>query len=387
MTTAGKTNVKYVQVTNASTGVGVTGLSSSDFTFSAFAGAYGVTPAAYSVTPTVTPLGSGYYAIAYTLGPAAGFDALDINMVSSANNVRPVMYSGEVEPYDLTALAALIPRGQGTANAVTGLGQSLPIPLPAYRYSTLTWTITGVDLTQYSNFCLGFRDITQEAYKIDLWFSATIFGTQAGSAQGNLTITGTSLGLVTITLPRSLVGPPYVKWKASQPKKVGDCVSPLLTSSGYVFCCTVAGTAGGSEPAWVATPGSTTTDGGITWTCLAKSIWQAATAYKYGDYVTPQAGGTPETGGVIMRCVTPGTSGGSEPTWGTTPSNPQTNAGFIADNGISWQVFNDFYAMIAEGANSATGAWELSGQLATTGKMVSLTPSSPVTLTRREVGT
>lgn len=387
MTTAGKANVKYVKVTNASTGLGVAGLTSSAFTLSAFAGAYGVTPAAYSVTPTVTDLANGYYSISYALGPAAGFDGLDISMVSTAYNVAPVMYSGEVETYDLTALAALIPRGQGVANAVTGLGQQLPITLPAYRYSTLVWTITGVDLTQYSNFCLGLRDTTQLAFKLDLWFSATQFTAQC-TAQAGPTIVGTSDGIVTITVPRSLVGPPYIKWKASQPKKVGDCVAPLATSNGYVFCCTTAGTTSGTEPTWIATPGSTTTDGGVTWTCLNKSIWQPSTVYHYGDYVTPLAGGTPEQGGVIMRCVAPGTSAASpEPTWGTTPSNPQTNAGFITDGGVTWQVFNDVYALLAEGASSVTGVWELTGQLLTTGKMVALTPSSPITLVPRQVGT
>jgi hypothetical protein len=387
MTTPGGAVTKYVLVTNVSTGAGVTGLTLSDFTVTAWAQIYGGTPAAYSVTPTVTPLGSGYYAIKYALGPAAGYDGADIVMVSSSNAVRPVMFSGEVETYDLTALAALIPSRQGGGNAVTGLGQQLPITLQPYRYAVITYTVTGVDLTQFSNFCLSFRDQTQQAFKIDLWFSASIWNTEAGSAQGNLTFTGTSGGLVTITLPQSLVGPVYIKWEASQPFKLGDRVSSLASPNGVVFVCTTPGTTGGSEPSWNTTAGVTTTDNTAVWTALVKSIWTASTAYIYGQYVTPQANGTPATGGIIMRCVTPGSSGSAEPTWGTTPSNPQTNANFITDGTVKWQVFNDFYGILPEGTNTVNGYWELTGQNLTTGKMESMTPSSPLTITRREVGT
>ena len=45
----------------------------------------------------------------------------------------------------------------------------------------------------------------------------------------------------------------------------GSVVRPLVFNDRH-FKCTVAGTSGGSEPAWDTTIGNTTVDGGVTWT-------------------------------------------------------------------------------------------------------------------------
>lgn len=58
-------------------------------------------------------------------------------------------------------------------------------------------------------------------------------------------------------------------------------------------------------------------------------FWAANTVYAVGDLIK-QPSSTP-----IFRCIDPGTSGGSEPTWNTTPSSTTT------DNGVIWQYILD----------------------------------------------
>ena len=54
-------------------------------------------------------------------------------------------------------------------------------------------------------------------------------------------------------------------------------------------------------------------------------IWQASTAYSKGDMVRPTS-----DNGYIYKCVQAGTSGGTEPTWGTTVLET------TADNDVLW---------------------------------------------------
>lgn len=76
-------------------------------------------------------------------------------------------------------------------------------------------------------------------------------------------------------------------WSATQNYAVGDIVAPTqayvtAAARGYVYECTAdAGSSGGTEPTWVyATPDtSTTTDGGITWTCRNPDTWAKAGVY------------------------------------------------------------------------------------------------------------
>jgi hypothetical protein len=54
-------------------------------------------------------------------------------------------------------------------------------------------------------------------------------------------------------------------WMASTYYPQGATVIPS-TSNGHLYTCTFAGTSGATEPAFDQNAGSTTTDGGVTWT-------------------------------------------------------------------------------------------------------------------------
>ena len=83
---------------------------------------------------------------------------------------------------------------------------------------------------------------------------------------------------------------------------------------------------------------------------LTASSWTATTAYSEGDMVLRSTGiGTENTAGLFMRCTTAGTSGGTEPTWDTTPGNT------TADGTVTWTTFKVlFYDADPAGASLNT---------------------------------
>ena len=58
--------------------------------------------------------------------------------------------------------------------------------------------------------------------------------------------------------------------------------------------------------------------------------WQAGTAYSLGECVIPTA-----ANGYLYKCIVAGTTGGAEPTWGTTIDGNTT------DNTVTWRCFPD----------------------------------------------
>jgi hypothetical protein len=129
------------------------------------------------------------------------------------------------------------------------------------------------------------------------------------------------------------------QWAASTAYSVGAIRRQLATpteNNERCFLCVVAGTSGGSEPAWTITQGARTTDNSVTWQeVTGKSAvngdatntdpWTASTAVVIGAIVKNVAG----THYFIANNAGT-TKSGSEPTWSTTTGATTT------DNTITW---------------------------------------------------
>lgn len=111
-------------------------------------------------------------------------------------------------------------------------------------------------------------------------------------------------------------------WAADTYYSYGDIRVPT-TPNGYRYIVSNAGASGNIEPVW------NTVVGGITYD--RHSIWQATTSYLVGDIRTA----TLPDGVRQYRCISPGTSGGVEPTWNVTLGENTT------DGAVTWVTENE----------------------------------------------
>lgn len=90
-------------------------------------------------------------------------------------------------------------------------------------------------------------------------------------------------------------------------------------------------------------------------TAASASAWQASTAYTEGDLVLRSTGvGSESTAGLFFRCISAGTSGGTEPTWVTTTAGVFGTAGSqTTDNTVTWECF----ALLLYDADPASTGW------------------------------
>jgi hypothetical protein len=127
----------------------------------------------------------------------------------------------------------------------------------------------------------------------------------------------------------------YGVWAATTAYTLGQVVVPPTTftaGGGKFLRCTTAGTSGSTTTLAVPNPGSTLTDGTVTWTAVSgipcdlahyvslltinKGLRANSTAYSVGDCIslTPTGGAGGDTNQHLYRCTTAGTSAASQPT-------------------------------------------------------------------------
>lgn len=157
--------------------------------------------------------------------------------------------------------------------------------------------------------------------------------------------------------------PPFA---ATSPYVAGEFVRPSV-ANGFTYLVTVAGTGGGSEPAWPTTLGATVVSGGVTFmavgprrlldttnwygqlmvrdevhgasllfcsgangriqTGYSPGKWTPSTAWVVGQQVVPTV-----LNGWCYACVAAGTGGGSEPAWGV------VEGGVTTDGAARWRL-------------------------------------------------
>jgi hypothetical protein len=175
-------------------------------------------------------------------------------------------------------------------------------------------------------------------------YAPTLPATMTGNAVIILGLKCQSFGAGWIQVPR---------WTPSASVSAGAlCRQQKQPTAGNerVFICTVAGTAGSTEPTWVVTRGAKTTDNTVTW---MEVTGQAALNGDNTNTVTWASvkSGTPNLGVIIQNvagtylfiCTTSGAAGtGSEPTWNTTTGATTT------DNAATWTCI---------GSTSAFAKW------------------------------
>lgn len=129
-------------------------------------------------------------------------------------------------------------------------------------------------------------------------------------------------------------GAPILVWQPLTHFNAGD----LIFDGTNLQEVTTAGSTGGAPPAtWGTTAGSTTTDGGVTWTFVGPEAggWRPGTAYDVGAQIV-------DTNGDVETVTVAGTSGANPPTWATVPG------GVVTDGTVHW----------TNSGPAPTGLWE-----------------------------
>jgi hypothetical protein len=139
-------------------------------------------------------------------------------------------------------------------------------------------------------------------------------------------------------------------WQASTAFTVGQEIlvkssSPLVR---FINVVITAGTTGTTQPSWPSTSGVTRTDGGVVWlnqgnTTTPINAWAANHAYNF------VGGRILDSNGNVEVVKVKGTSGGTAPSWPTTPGATRT------DNTVTWINAGAFpsFALPAAGGTSA----------------------------------
>jgi len=139
----------------------------------------------------------------------------------------------------------------------------------------------------------------------------------------------------------------------------------VVDPQGFMEKVTVPGTSASSPPAWLqpAAPGTTNTDGSVTWTAGGKDYWQPKQTYTAGQAIL-------DANGNIQVVQTAGTSGANVPQWDPNFGQPTQDGGVLWNNldRSTWQpntTYNTGQAIL-----DSTG----SIQIATSGGVSALFP-------------
>lgn len=199
MARAGDTVHRLIRLEDAA-GAAVTGAVIGDFTVTAYARSYSASVwSTYTHNAALTEIGSGRYALSYSLPSTAGWVDFYLIPTDATRTVYDNHWSGEIETQDMDSMYGNIVRGVVLPTRGALLGSVVPGELVAYRWNT--WDIPFVDsngdpillASNYTNFTLGVRSKDQTTTKLDA---------STGSPTG-FVVSGTDAGILTVTWPES----------------------------------------------------------------------------------------------------------------------------------------------------------------------------------------
>lgn len=131
---------------------------------------------------------------------------------------------------------------------------------------------------------------------IDLWRSGVDWRFSLDLLAGAADVSAIDLRLAYLLVPDGAANPVAKTRRAnSTAYALGALVIPRGPSlNGYYYECTTAGTSAAAPPTWGTTPGGTTNDGGVVWTCraggfkpLTSSLVPPGTAYQRYTHYDP----------------------------------------------------------------------------------------------------
>jgi hypothetical protein len=276
----------------------------------------------------------GDTAVVFAAGASDSIDLDALSIVSQGSAVDMVVDSGATSA-SLTGAAVFIGLdpdlqndqdktdsrfiGCGKVLAYGGLHNRVTIKSTTASDAAFNASVSGGGFTN------GTIDLTGVtcSYHLELGTSVTAFdlsGTTLSGSAGtdNIHVLRTT-GTVTITLATGQTVPTYTSDGATV---VFD--QPIITAT---ISITGMPTAGGSIRLQIANESGATAP-----------AWAATTAYVEGDKVLRSTGvGTESTRGLYFVCTTAGTTGGTEPTWSTTPGNT------TSDGSVVWTCYKVLY--------------------------------------------
>ena len=236
-----------------------------------------------------------------------GYDQAEFDAVATYGTLEDQLYVAGLAP---------MPNGIAAQSGITGITLTdhgaAPVTWNGKIFSlTITDTTghTGEDILQY------FRDLGNFNYHDLVQVNGTSYKTVRGKVYGD---TGAAIkGVRVVQSDGTTAHIDFNLFTADD----GTTYAPPVTANISVTSMPTA--AGASRRLQL-----------VNSSALMASVWQATTAYSVGDMVLRTAGtGYESIAGLFMRCTTAGTSGGTQPTWNTTPG------GTTADGTVTWTTY------------------------------------------------
>jgi hypothetical protein len=157
------------RVTDPGTGVGVTGLTSANFTLASYKRPYGGAWATYAASIAIAEIADGWYGLTFTNPSTAGYRLVTIKAnVPASHKLNISAIDGEVMTQDLATIFAATARPVVRIASTGSVGQTVPLSMVAKRWFQRTFTFVDSSgdpitlLSTYGSFRISVRAKDQD---------------------------------------------------------------------------------------------------------------------------------------------------------------------------------------------------------------------------------